>query len=106
MLRRVSAVTLSVALSACSTTPPAPYSPPPEAVYNALYNDGAREAVDLLREGLRAREAYGYTDPYIPIRTPDEVVPIYVPAYVDADNRRIEGHWEYTVIKESQWYLD
>jgi hypothetical protein len=60
--------------------------------------------VELLRDGLRSNNAYGVTDPYIPLRTPEQVVPVWVPARVDTYGRRIEGHWEHTVIEKSKWF--
>jgi hypothetical protein len=87
-----------------STTPPSAYST--DEIYDRSYRDGARDAIDVLREGLRSRQVYGVTDPYIPLRAPDEIIPIWVPDSVDKRGRRISGHWQHTVIRRSQWYTE
>lgn len=95
-----------IALAGCASEPELPYRPI-EDVYESLHREGARNAVDLLREGLRSRQVYGVADPYIPLRKPEEVVPVWVPAYVDErTGRRIDGHWEHAVIRRSEWFTD
>lgn len=98
------AVGAAASLAGCASRPPSPYSPPPEDVYGSIYREGGRDTVELLRDGLRTNNVYGVTDPYIPMRTPEQVVPIWVPARVDNYGRRIEGHWEHTVIEKSKWF--
>jgi hypothetical protein len=91
-------------MTGCANKPPSPYSPPPEQVYGQIYREGGRDTIDLLRDGLRTNNVYGVTDPYVPMRTPEQVVPVWVPARVNTFGRRIEGHWEHTVIEKSKWY--
>jgi hypothetical protein len=79
---------------------------PTEAIYDEAYRDGGRETVSVLRVGLRSRQVFGVTDPYTPLRVPDEIVPVWVPDHIDKSGRRISGHWQHTVIRRSQWYLE
>jgi hypothetical protein len=95
-------VAVVVALAGCSS--PAPVGRPLEDVYDSVNRRGSRDAVEVLREGMRTRRQYGTTDPYTPLRTPEEVIPVWVPAYVDPrTGRRVDGHWEHSVIRRSTW---
>lgn len=78
-----------------------------EDVYGRVHREGARDTVSLVREGLSTRPSYGSTDPVIPLRQPERVVPVWVPPYVDKDTgRRVDGHWQHTVIEDGEWALD
>lgn len=78
-----------------------------DEVYDDIHRSGSRDAVSLLRTGMRERMVYGVTDPYVPMRTPDEIVPIWVPPYVDPrTGRRVDGHWEHTVLRRGEWFTD
>lgn len=101
----LSVITLTL-VAGCASRPAPAYSVPTEEVYNSAYRDGGRDTVEVIREGLRSRQVYGVADPYIPLRTPDEVIPVWVPDYVDASGRRISGHWQHTVVRRSQWYTE
>lgn len=84
---------------------------PPDRLIDEIYDDvhraGAQDAVDALRAGMGERQAYGIADPYIPLRTPDEIVPIWVVPHVDPrTGRRVSGHWEHTVIRRGEWFTD
>jgi len=79
----------------------------PDSIYDQVYKEGQSNTIELLREGLQERKVYGVTDPYIPLRRPDEVVPIWVVDGVDPlTGRRIGGHWEHTVIRRGGWAVD
>jgi len=97
------AALLSVIACTTTTIPP---GQDPDKILDGLYMEGSRDAVALLREGLRSRKEYGVSDPYIPLRTPDEVIPIWVPAHLDKYGRRVDEHWEHSVVREGSWYTD
>lgn len=97
---------IGITVAGCSAPQQRPAALSPQQIYDATYRDGGRDAVDLLREGMRSRQVYGVADPYIPLRTPDEVVPVWIPDYVDVSGRRISGHWQHTVVRRSQWYTE
>lgn len=94
-------------MTGCATNSPTLVGPSVEDVYNGVTQQGARDTVRLVREGLRSQAAAGTSDPVIPIRQPETVMPIWIPPYVDkVTGRRIAGHWQYAVIEDSQWQLD
>lgn len=94
-------------LAGCTQHRPPEIGRSVEEVYGEVNREGARDAVSLVRDGLRSQQTYGTTDPYVPLRKPAQVVPVWVPPYVDPrTGRRVAGHWEHTVIKESEWALD
>lgn len=93
-----------LALAGCGSAPPRPVGPSMSSIYSNITEQGSRDAVDLLREGMRQKQTYGTTDPYIPLRTPEIVIPIWVPPHVDpVTGDRIDGHWEHAVIQNSHW---
>lgn len=97
-------------LAACSSTPERAEreeSPDIEEVYSGSDAQATRDAVEQLRSGLRMDHTRGATDDYVPLRTPDEVIAIYV--YPDATSnedgrRRASGHWQHSVVEWSDWY--
>ncbi|MBO9471740.1 TraV family lipoprotein [Endozoicomonas sp. G2_2] len=101
------ALTALALLTGCASKGPTIVGPSIEEVYSGVTQQGARDTVRLVREGLQAQAAAGTSDPVIPIRQPETVMPIWIPPYIDkATGRRVDGHWQYAVIKESQWQLD
>jgi hypothetical protein len=75
-----------------------------EAAYGDIHRSGARDMVDLLRDGMAHKQIYGMTDPYYPVRVPEEIMPVWVPTYIDPrTGRQIAGHWEYSVIRAARW---
>ena len=75
-------------------------------VYNNVNNfrNGEKDAVKILRDGLRTNYTLGQRDPLLPIRLPELVAPIWHFNYLHpATNSRIEGHWEHLIIQEPQW---
>lgn len=78
---------------------------PMEDVYDEVHRQGQRDTVAVLRESLRERLVYGASDPYVPLRVPEEIAPIWIPPHVDPrTGRRVDGHWEHTVIRRSEWF--
>ena len=100
-----SLIALTLIISGCSTAQ-RPRGLNPDSVYDQVYREGGRDIVKSLKEGLRQKQVYGTTDPYIPLRTPDQIMPVWAPARIDKQGRRIEGRWENTIIRRSQWYTD
>jgi hypothetical protein len=77
-----------------------------DSIYDGVNRSGSRDAVDLLRQGMRTQQVYGQSDPYTPVRQPEIVIPIWVPTYVDPNTgNRVDGHWEHAVIRNSDWEL-
>lgn len=94
-----------VALCGCAQPTVHPPTPLVTDVYDEVHREGARDTVQLLREGMRSNRMYGSYDPYIPLRLPDEIIPVYVPPRPDPKTGRlIHGHWEESIIKWSDWY--
>lgn len=97
---------IGAGLVGCASNAPPPVGPPIAQIYDQVNRQGAQDAVDILRQGLRSKHVYGQSDPYIPLRQPEIVIPIWVPPYVDpTTGDRVDGHWEHAVIQNSQWEL-
>lgn len=112
--RTVFAVLVSSALTGCSGGPLAGKERPKpkrtiKEMQGAASTAGSRDAVELLRDSMRARNAYGHTDPYKPVRTPAQVMPIWVVPHRDErteGRRRVSGHWEHSVVEPGDWVTD
>ena len=97
---------LSALLGACSTSPPA-VPDEMDKVYNRVHSQGASDTVELLQEGLREKQVYGVTQPYIPVRRAAEVRTVWVPDNVDPKTGRlVHGHWESTELRSESWFID
>jgi len=96
---------LAMALVAgCASEPERVHSKPMSQVYDDIHRQGARDMVDLLRDGMANRQVLGMTDPYYPVRLPEEVIPIWVRDTTDpVTGRRKQGHVEWVVIRPSTW---
>lgn len=93
-----------VLMAGCSTSPQHAKGPALSEIYDKTHRQGSRDAIQVLREGMRSNHMYGATDPYIPMRKPDEIIPVWVPAQRDKrTGRLIQGHWEHSVIRWSDW---
>lgn len=104
---RLLAIAIAIVLSGCGSRRPVAGPDVPERVYREIHQEGAYNALQLLREGMRERGVYGVTEPYIPIRKTDDVRKIWVPDHEDpVTGRLVHGHWESTVIEEGSWYID
>lgn len=103
---RVVLILSILVLHGCATPPPGERDTI-EKVYGIVHGEGEKDAVKLLREGMRERKVYGTTAPYIPVRKSEEVRQIWVPDFVDpTTGRMVHGHWESTVLKEGSWFID
>lgn len=100
------AMLVPLVLASCSIGVPRPTDNASiNEVYDAVHRSGARETAQLLNQGMRSRGLFGATDPYYPLRTPDEVVPVWKRPRPDSETgRRADPHWEYTVIRRSGWW--
>lgn len=93
-----------IVVSGCAQQQPIPQSRNIEDVYSDIHREGARDAVALLREGLRSNYQMGYSSPTYPIVNPAVVIRVWRPAYIDPQtNHRIDGAWEYIMLKDSEW---
>lgn len=101
----LSLLAFALTMSGCATEPTLlPAMNSASDVYNSIYNDGQRSTVQLLREGMRSDHRLGFVDPGNPIRSMDEVIPVWVYDRVDSSTgRKVQGHWQHSVIKQSDW---
>lgn len=96
----------TVVLAGCGSNPARTIGPSVEEIYSNTSRGAARDTVQMVRQGLQSNARAGTSDPSIPIRQPETVLPIWIPPYVDkATGRRIDGHWQHAVMQESGWQL-
>lgn len=75
-----------------------------DEVYNHENVRGQRETVKIMKQGLAQNLQGGVTDPVFPMRYPDQIVPVWKPAYPDPrTGRKVGGHFIYIIDEESRW---
>lgn len=75
-----------------------------DEVYSAVNQDGQRDAVRVMRQGLGHNLQGGVTDPVYPIRHPDVIVPVWYPAHTNTQlGIREEGQWKHHIDEEATW---
>ncbi|MEE8058126.1 MAG: conjugal transfer protein [Pseudomonadales bacterium] len=95
---------MGVLLSGCSSTPVDNKGPSLSSVYDSFYQKGRKDTVQTLRAGLRMDFTNGVRDPYIPIRNPDVIAPVWVVPYESPySDVKHEGHWKWIVTEEATW---
>lgn len=91
-------------LSACSSNQTSDNLYSVDRVYDQVHQTAQKDTVELLRRGLSLNHDLGQRDPFVPIRQPELVVPVYVVPYTKKpSNERVGGHWKYLVIEEATW---
>lgn len=96
----------SLILSGCtfSRAPSYENAPTMDQIYDHANNQGSAQTIQLMREAMNSSPNIGAQDPYIPIRKPEVIVPVYNPPQTNkATGSRIEGFWEHYVVKEAEW---
>ena len=75
-----------------------------DKIYEKVSRTGKRDTVNVLREGLRMNYKGGQQDPFIPIRNPALVVPVWLPTQTHPKSgERISGHWKWLEVEEESW---
>jgi hypothetical protein len=65
-----------------------------------------RDAKAWVQRDLQMHGTLGYLRPYVPVRTPPNVMPVWIPSFVDEDNNLIQGHWVHILITDEQWFIE
>lgn len=93
-----------VIVSGCASPAPPRSGPSMDAIYSGMNQRGQADAVKTMRRGISQNLQGGVTDPVFPMRRPDQIVPVWRPAYVNPDTGRKEGgQWVYIVDEPSGW---
>lgn len=89
-----------------SPTPPSAAGQSLDDVYNSARREGIAAAKDTLQHDLQLQGTLGYVRPYVPVRMPPNVMRVWIPPFVDADNHMVQGHWVHVLIRDEQWFIE
>lgn len=100
----IAGLAVAVIASGCASPAPPRSGPSMDAIYSDLNRTGQADAVATMRRGITQNLQGGVTDPVLPMRQPDRIVPVWRPSYVNPDTGRKEGgQWVYIVDEPSGW---
>lgn len=93
-----------IIISGCASPAPPRSGPGMDEIYSNLNRQGQADAIKTMRRGISQNMQGGVTDPVFPMRRPDQIVPVWRPAYVNPNTGRKEGgQWVYIVDEPSGW---
>ncbi len=79
---------------------------PLDQVYNQTRSEGLHAGADALRRELTIQGTLGYVRPGVPVRTPPNVMAVWIPAFVNTEGDMVSGHWVYMVRQQEKWFIE
>ena len=79
---------------------------PLDQVYNQTRGEGLHAGADALRRELTIQGTLGYVRPGVPVRTPPNVMAVWIPAFVNTEGDMVSGHWVYMVRQQEKWFIE
>ncbi len=95
-----------VLLASCSTVPRGPASRDGHALdeaYARARRHGIEAGVEAMRDDLQLQGTLGYVRPHVPVRTPPNVMRVWIPPFEDGERNLVQGHWVHVVIADEGW---
>lgn len=96
--------------SSCAThRPPLPevsVGRPLDQVYHQTRREGSQAGAEAIRRELTIQGTLGYVRPGVPVRTPPNVMAVWIPAFVNTEGDLVSGHWVYMVRQHEQWFIE
>jgi hypothetical protein len=77
-----------------------------DAAYAQARRHGIEDGAETLRDELQLQGTLGYVRPHVPVRTPPNVMRVWIPPFEDAERNLVQGHWVHVVIGDEGWYLN
>jgi hypothetical protein len=74
-----------------------------DAAYAHARRQGVEAGVDAMRNDLQLQGTFGYIRPHVPVRTPPNVMRVWIPAFEDGERNLVQGHWVHVVISDEGW---
>jgi hypothetical protein len=76
-----------------------------DAAYAQARRHGIEAGAEALRDELQLQGTLGYVRPHVPVRTPPNVMRVWIPTFEDAEHNLVQGHWVHVVIGDEGWYI-
>ena len=88
-------------LQACATAEKSQVDP--VAMYKKGMEEGNKAMVEEVQRKLKQKDAYGYVEPYYPLRLPSEIRRVWIADHSNEAGDLIQGHWVFMVVTLGRW---
>jgi Type IV conjugative transfer system lipoprotein (TraV) len=75
----------------------------PVAMYKKGMEEGNKAMVEEVQRNLKQKNAYGYVEPYYPLRLPSDVRKVWIVDHPNEAGDLIQGHWVFMVVTPGRW---
>ena len=88
-------------LQACATADKSVVDP--VAMYKKGMEEGNKAMVEDVQRNLKQKNAYGYVEPYYPLRLPSDIRKVWIVDHPNEAGDLIQGHWVFMVVTPGRW---
>ena len=88
-------------LQACATADKSVVDP--VAMYKKGMEEGNKAMVEQVQRNLKQKNAYGYVEPYYPLRLPSDIRKVWIVDHPNEAGDLIQGHWVFMVVIPGKW---
>jgi Type IV conjugative transfer system lipoprotein (TraV) len=75
----------------------------PVAMYKKGMEEGNKAMVEEVQRKLKQKDAYGYGEPYYPLRLPSDIRKVWIVDHPNEAGDLIQGHWVFMVVTAGRW---
>ena len=72
-------------------------------MYKKGMEEGNKAMVEEVQRNLKQKNAYGYVEPYYPLRLPSDVRKVWIVDHPNEAGDLIQGHWVFMVVRPGRW---
>ena len=101
MIKLIITVVSLFFLQACATAEKSQVYP--VAMYKKGMEEGNKAMVEEVQKKLKQKNAYGYVEPYDPVRLPPDIRKVWIVDHPNDAGDLIQGHWVFMVVTPGRW---
>jgi len=101
LIKFVIGAVLFLLLQACATAEKPQADP--VAMYKKGMEEGNKSMIEELKRNLKEKNAYGYVEPYYPLRLPPDIRKVWIVDHPNESGDLIQGHWVFMVLTPDRW---
>jgi len=72
-------------------------------MYKKGMEEGNKAMVEEVQKKLKQKNAYGYVEPYHPLRLPPDIRKVWIVDHPNDAGDLIQGHWVFMVVTPGRW---
>ena len=101
MIKLIITVVSLFFLQACATAEKPQVDP--VSMYKKGMEEGNKAMVEEVQRKLKQKNAYGYVEPYDPLRLPPDIRKVWIVDHPNDAGDLIQGHWVFMVVTPGRW---